>query len=133
MTLDVSSTALEILSEKGYDVRYGARPLKRTLARELLNPLSRLVLEGAVIDGDEVLVRSRGEAEKIQAANTGTDSNNQFPWGWISSNPLSEDKNDVVIIRNHDPAATGNEDDEDDYMDDEYGDFPSLDGTNSSR
>jgi ATP-dependent Clp protease ATP-binding subunit ClpA len=41
MTLDVSQNAKDVLSEIGYDVRYGARPLKRTLTRELLSPLSR--------------------------------------------------------------------------------------------
>ena len=92
MKLDVSPLAMDCLAEKGFDIRYGARPLKRTLARELLNPLSRLVLEGSVIDGDEVLVRTRGEAEK----------DSQFSeHGWISSNPASADKNDIVIIRNH--------------------------------
>lgn len=92
MTLDVSALAVDCISEKGFDVRYGARPLKRVLARELLNPLSRLVLEGCVVEGDHVLVRTRGEAEKEQI---------EYPHGWISSVPASKEKNDVVIIRNH--------------------------------
>jgi len=92
MTLDVSQLALDCIAEKGFDVRYGARPLKRTLAKEILNPLSRLVLEGCVVEGDDVLVRTRGEADKNTA---------DYPHGWISSNPASQDKNDVVIIRNH--------------------------------
>ncbi|ACI64234.1 member of the clp superfamily, large regulatory subunit, partial [Thalassiosira pseudonana CCMP1335] len=56
MTLDVSHVALECLAEKGYDIRYGARPLKRVLNRDILHPLSRLVLEGSVLDGDTVRV-----------------------------------------------------------------------------
>jgi ATP-dependent Clp protease ATP-binding subunit ClpB len=111
MVLDVSKAALDCLAEKGFDIRYGARPLKRTLARELLNPLSRLVLEGSVLDGDKVLVRSRGEAEKDKEA---------FSRGWISSNPASTDKNDVVIIRNHDPKPPSEEtwDDEEFLLED---------------
>jgi hypothetical protein len=44
----VSDHAKSVIAEMGYDPRYGARPLKRVLARELLHPLSRLVLERAV-------------------------------------------------------------------------------------
>ena len=43
MSLDVSDGSVDCLATKGYDVRYGARPLKRVLARDVLNPLSRLV------------------------------------------------------------------------------------------
>jgi len=103
MTLNVSDAALEILSDKGYDIRYGARPLKRTLAKEILNPLSKLILEGAVVDGDEVLVRSRGEVQNNEQRDTNNE--NRYNWGYLSSNPRSQDKNDVVIVRNHDPAA----------------------------
>lgn len=94
MSLDVSETAQEVLSEMGYDIRYGARPLKRTLAKELLNPLSRLVLEGGVQEGDVVKVRTRVEAELEQKYG-------RAEHGWLSSNPSSDNKNDVVILRNH--------------------------------
>jgi len=108
MILDVSSPAMDCLAEHGFDIRYGARPLKRTLNRELLNPLSRLVLEGSVVDGDNVLVRTRGEAEK---------SKDSFSHGWISSDPTSADKNDVVIVRNHPPSPL---EDEEIWDDDEF-------------
>ena len=96
MALDVSTKALDSLAEEGYDVRYGARPLKRVIAKRLLNPLSKLVLEGGVIDGDVVKVRTRGEVEKM------TDNEH----GWISgSNDIrgigSETENQVVLLRNH--------------------------------
>jgi ATP-dependent Clp protease ATP-binding subunit ClpB len=96
MTLDVSPMAVDCLADQGYDVRYGARPLKRTLNREVLNPLSRLVLEGGVIDGDIVRVRTRGEADKI--ATSDPDS-----WhGCIASGVNSAGgKNEVVLLRNH--------------------------------
>lgn len=111
MKLDVSPLAMDCIAEKGFDIRYGARPLKRTLARELLNPLSRLVLEGSVIDGDNVLVRTRGEAERDKQTSE---------HGWISSNPASEDKNDIVIIRNHEvkPPSEPTWDDEEFLLDD---------------
>jgi hypothetical protein len=119
MTLDVSDTARVVLAEQGYDVRYGARPLKRTLAKELLNPLSRLVLEGAVQEGDVVRVRTRAEAEREQKYG-------RADLGWISSSPVSDNKNDVVIIRNHAPAP-----EEEDKWDDK--EFLLEDGTHNHR
>jgi C-terminal, D2-small domain, of ClpB protein len=94
MTLDVSASAKSVLSEMGYDVRYGARPLKRTLTRALLNPLSRLILSGEIVSGDTVYVRTRAEAEKAQ-------QQSKYLLGWIATNSASDNKNDVVIIRNH--------------------------------
>lgn len=107
MTLDVSENAKAVLAERGYDVRYGARPLKRTLNRELLNPLSQLLLEGSLAEGDTVAVRTRAEAERFQRESGGS-------LGWVSSNPFSDDKNDVVILRNHEVKE-----DEDEPWDDE--------------
>jgi len=40
----------------GYDPNYGARPLKRSIQKELENPLGRLILQGTVEDGGGVLV-----------------------------------------------------------------------------
>jgi len=95
MTLDVSPSAKACLAERGYDVRYGARPLKRALVRELLNPMSRLLLEGALRDGDIVQIRTRGEALKLQ-------KEGDAELGWATGgNQFSEDKNDVVILKNH--------------------------------
>jgi ATP-dependent Clp protease ATP-binding subunit ClpB len=42
------------LAEVGYDPQYGARPLKRTLQRLVLDPLARRVLEGRFVPGDEI-------------------------------------------------------------------------------
>lgn len=110
MTLDVSLNAKDVLGEMGFDVRYGARPLKRVLARELLNPMSRLVLEGAVKNGDNVRVRTRAEAEKAQ-------KHGDAALGWISSNEASDNKNDIVIIRNHEMVVEEEEIwDDDDYL-----------------
>lgn len=116
MSLDVSDNAATVLAEMGYDVRYGARPLKRVLARELLNPLSRLVLEGAVRSGDTVKVRTRAEAEIEQSAAT----DDAAKLGWISSNEHSSSKNDIVIVRNHAVLEKNIKESEETWDDDEY-------------
>jgi ATP-dependent Clp protease ATP-binding subunit ClpB len=48
--LNFSTDALQWLADKGYDPVYGARPLKRLINAEVLNPLSRLMLEGKIKD-----------------------------------------------------------------------------------
>ena len=53
MTFDVSQPSIECMALSGYDMRYyGTRPLKQTLAGDVLNPLSRLILDGSVINED---------------------------------------------------------------------------------
>mmetsp|Transcript_55059 Transcript_55059/g.117016 ORF Transcript_55059/g.117016 Transcript_55059/m.117016 type:complete len:295 (+) Transcript_55059:80-964(+) len=109
MTLDASDVASECIADRGYDVRYGARPLKRVLAKSVLNPLSRLVLEGSVREGDIVRVRTKAEAASLRKSAPGV--------SWIgSSGGDVEDRNDIVILRNHEAAAT----DEETWDDEEF-------------
>ena len=62
ITLSVDEAAKEFLINKGYDEKYGARPLRRTIQSSLEERLAEEILDGAVKEGDEVLV-SQGEAE----------------------------------------------------------------------
>ena len=57
----ISEPAKEQLVHEGYDPAYGARPLKRTLQRKVLDPLALKVLEGAFVEGDTVTVDVAGE------------------------------------------------------------------------
>ncbi|HEX2326585.1 MAG TPA: AAA family ATPase, partial [Chloroflexota bacterium] len=56
ITLDVSEEARTRLGEEGYDPIYGARPIRRTVQREVENPLARRIIAGEVRDGDTVRV-----------------------------------------------------------------------------
>lgn len=60
--LSVDEAAKEFLINKGYDEKYGARPLRRTIQSSLEDRLAEEILDGAVKEGDEVLV-SQGESE----------------------------------------------------------------------
>ncbi len=55
-TLEVSSAARQYLADEGYDPDYGARPLKRTIQRELQDPLAMRILSGEFHQGDRVYV-----------------------------------------------------------------------------
>ncbi len=56
IVLDVDGEAKDWLTRLGYDVTYGARPLKRTIQRHLTNPLSQELLAGKFADGDKIKV-----------------------------------------------------------------------------
>jgi ATP-dependent Clp protease ATP-binding subunit ClpB len=54
--LELTEAAKEYLARVGYDPVFGARPLLRTIQREVENPLARRILAGEFKDGDTVLV-----------------------------------------------------------------------------
>ena len=56
LTLDVSERARRMLAEQGYDVAYGARPLKRLIQKAILDPLAVRLLEGHFREGSEIQV-----------------------------------------------------------------------------
>ncbi len=56
MELVLDDSALDLLSEAGFDPVYGARPLKRAIQHQLENPLAQSILRGDFGPGDRVLV-----------------------------------------------------------------------------
>ena len=49
----------------GHDPAYGARPLKRTIQKDLETPLARLLLEGTIKNGQTIRVRYDQRAGKL--------------------------------------------------------------------
>jgi ATP-dependent Clp protease ATP-binding subunit ClpB len=60
--LKLSNSAKEVLAREGYDPVYGARPLRRTIQREILDPLSIDILEGKIREGQTVYVNAKDGA-----------------------------------------------------------------------
>jgi ATP-dependent Clp protease ATP-binding subunit ClpC len=60
ITLDLAKTAKEFLAEKGFDEKYGARPLRRTIQRFVEDPIAEEVLRGGFPDGSTI----RGKLDK---------------------------------------------------------------------
>ncbi|MFZ9012836.1 MAG: ATP-dependent chaperone ClpB [Alphaproteobacteria bacterium] len=54
--LDLDDRAIDWLAEKGFDPSYGARPLKRTIQRNIQNPLASMILSGDIVNGQTVFV-----------------------------------------------------------------------------
>lgn len=63
LTLDVSEKAEAHLIRNGSDFEYGARPLKRTIQKEIEDPLAELILQGAFRDKKTVHVDEKDEKE----------------------------------------------------------------------
>ncbi len=59
MTFIIRESAKNFLIEKGYDEKYGARPLRRTIQRELEDPLANEILKGVFKKGSKITVNYR--------------------------------------------------------------------------
>jgi ATP-dependent Clp protease ATP-binding subunit ClpB len=57
MSIALDAAALHWLGERGYDPVYGARPLKRVIQKELIDPIARKLLAGDLDDGAVIDVR----------------------------------------------------------------------------
>ncbi len=60
--LELTPEARTLVGDLGYDPAYGARPLKRTIQREVVDPLAKLALAGELAEGLVVVVDAAGES-----------------------------------------------------------------------
>jgi ATP-dependent Clp protease ATP-binding subunit ClpB len=56
ISLKISPKVKKLLAEKGYDITYGARPLKRIIQTMILDELASGIIEGRVNDGDKIKI-----------------------------------------------------------------------------
>ena len=59
--LTTTQEAIDFILRKGYDVSFGARPLKRVVQQEVLNRLSKEILAGKINDGDRITLDYFGD------------------------------------------------------------------------
>jgi len=65
LTLTLTDAATDFLVKHGYDVSYGARPLKRAIQRFIEDPLSEKILVGEFARGDEIEVDVSPDGAKL--------------------------------------------------------------------
>jgi ATP-dependent Clp protease ATP-binding subunit ClpB len=63
MQLELTPAAAEEIARAGFDPVYGARPLKRTIQKEVIQPLAVRLLQGQFSDGDSILVDAATDGE----------------------------------------------------------------------
>jgi ATP-dependent Clp protease ATP-binding subunit ClpC len=66
MGIEIRPAAKALLSKKGYDPVLGARPLRRTIQREIEDHLSEKILFGELKAGQIVIVDTEGQGEEEQ-------------------------------------------------------------------
>jgi len=65
-TIKVSEDAKDFISEKGYDVQFGARPLKRAIQKYLEDPLAEEIIKSQLSEGDVIEVDFEKEKQEIK-------------------------------------------------------------------
>lgn len=65
ITFEFDDAAKSFLSEKGYDPKYGARPLRRAIQKYVEDPVSEEVLKGSFKEGSHVMVSYKDGAEEL--------------------------------------------------------------------
>ncbi|WP_428151055.1 ATP-dependent chaperone ClpB [Brevundimonas sp.] len=68
LTLSIDDGALAWLADKGYDPVYGARPLKRVIQKDLVDPMAKKLLAGELEDGSVIAVSAGAEGLEIGKA-----------------------------------------------------------------
>jgi ATP-dependent Clp protease ATP-binding subunit ClpC len=56
VTIEFTPEAVDWIAQHGYEPEFGARPMRRTIQREVDNPLSRMLLDGLILPGQRVSV-----------------------------------------------------------------------------
>jgi ATP-dependent Clp protease ATP-binding subunit ClpA len=64
--ITVSTSARNLLSEKGFDPDYGVRPLKRKIQQLVLDPLAKMIVDGKIKNGDKIKIDAEKNEIKIK-------------------------------------------------------------------
>ena len=62
INLTVTDAALALLADRGYDPEFGARPVRRVVQRDILNPLSKSILSGTVDRVNTIVVDANADS-----------------------------------------------------------------------
>jgi ATP-dependent Clp protease ATP-binding subunit ClpC len=63
--IKITDAAKDFIVEKGYDVNYGARPLKRAIQKYLEDPMAEEIIKSSLSEGDEIEVDYNKEKDEI--------------------------------------------------------------------
>ena len=63
--LTITTDAKDFIAEKGYDIQYGARPLKRAIQKYLEDGIAELILDNTIVQGNEIYVNVNENRDNI--------------------------------------------------------------------
>ncbi len=64
--MEITDEAKEYVATKGYDVQFGARPLKRAIQNHIEDGLSKLILSGEIKAGDTIKISKEKDNDKLK-------------------------------------------------------------------
>lgn len=67
LTITLEPEVLDYLAEVGYDPDFGARPLKRSIQREIMDPLAMKLLTSEIMDGQEIIISKDSDSLVFRA------------------------------------------------------------------
>lgn len=67
ISVTISDEAKDLLTDKGYDPAFGARPLKRTIVKELETPVSRLLVAGDILPNTTLKITAKDKELKFKS------------------------------------------------------------------
>jgi ATP-dependent Clp protease ATP-binding subunit ClpC len=91
MTIEVSQEAKDYLVEHGYDKKYGARPLRRTIQKKLEDPLANELLKEKFKNGDEIVITVKDNELCFERQEGALDKDNE-------SDSSKEEEEEAVTI-----------------------------------
>lgn len=65
MTIELDEKAQDFIAEKGFDPKFGARPLRRAIQQFVEDPLAEEILRDSFIEGDKIIVKKKEELEEL--------------------------------------------------------------------
>ena len=66
LNFEVNEKAIKWIAKTGFDPVYGARPLKRTIQREIETPVARQIVSGAYASGATVMIDADADGLKVK-------------------------------------------------------------------
>ena len=69
ITLDVTDEAKQFILQKGTDLKYGARPLRRAIQRYVEDEISEKILRGEIQNGEQITIKLENDTLKFEIAN----------------------------------------------------------------
>ncbi len=83
ITLSIDDSAAELIAAEGFDVNYGARPLRRAIVHLIENPLSAYILDGKIKAGDFIKVSADGNIAVFlkKCVDNGAETDEESPEG----------------------------------------------------
>ncbi len=66
MTIEIEEPVIDFILQKGYDHKYGARPLRRTIQKYIEDELADMYIRGTYTEGSNIVVYVEGEEIKLK-------------------------------------------------------------------